>query len=149
MSALQAVSTWGRPDSRFQTLLNARTAALLGVVGAIISVAVADLPTVGLAIGCVSLLGLYSTYGIFSLAWGTSPEQVTELAYGLVGVVSVALALAVDPRWLALGWAMHGCWDALHHRDHHVFGLRGIPLWWIQACLVWDIPAAVGLLVFL
>jgi len=30
-----------------------------------------------------------------------------------------------------------------------VLGLRGIPLWYIQTCLVWDVPAAIGLLVFL
>jgi hypothetical protein len=142
------VSTWTAPESRFQNLLSARTAAALGVVGAIVSVAVADLPRVGLALGCVSVATLYATYGVFSLLWGSRQEREVEWSYTLVGALSIGLALAVDPKWLALGWAMHGFWDALHHRDHHVLGLRGIPLWWIQSCLVWDVPAAVGLLLF-
>lgn len=146
MSALAAL---GRPESKFQSLISARTAALIGVVGAILTVKIAGLPEIGLLLGCISVAILYSVYPAFSLAWGTGRERLIEWGFLAVGIASIVLALAVDPRWLALGWAAHGTWDALHHRDHHVVGLRGIPLWYIQTCLVWDVPAAIGLLVFL
>jgi hypothetical protein len=146
---MNALATLGRPESKFQTLLSARAAAVVGVIGAIISVVIAKQPGIGLALGCVSVAILYSVYPVFSLAWGTRQERLIEWAFVSVGVISIVLAFTVDPRWLALGWAAHGTWDALHHRDHHLLGLRGIPLWWIQSCLVWDVPAAIGLLVFL
>jgi hypothetical protein len=146
---MNALAALGRPDSRFQNLISARTGALIGVAGAILTVVIARQPEIGLALGCVSVVILYSVYPFFSLAWGTARERMTEWAFLGVGLASIALAVAVDPRWLALGWAAHGIWDALHHRDHHVVGLRGIPLWYVQTCLVWDLPAAIGLLVLL
>jgi len=146
MSSLASLT---RPESKFQNLYSARTAALVGVIGAILTVRIAGLPEIGLALGCISVAILYSVYPAFSLVWGTGRERLIEWSFLTVGVASIALALTVDPRWLALGWAAHGTWDALHHRDHHVVGLRGIPLWYIQTCLVWDVPAAIGLLVFL
>jgi hypothetical protein len=146
---MSALASLGRPESKFQTLISARTAALIGVVGAILTVTQARLPGVGLMLGCVSVAILYSVYPFFSLAWGSAKERLIEWAFLAVGVASIVLAVTVDARWLALGWAAHGTWDALHHRDHHVLGLRGIPLWYIQTCLVWDVPAALGLLIFL
>lgn len=138
-----------KPDSKFQNLLSARAAALLGVVGAVITVVFADLPAAGLGFGCFSVAVLYAVYPSLSLGWGNTVERLTEWTFVAVGLLSIVLAVAVDPRWLALGWAAHGTWDGLHHRDHHVVGLRGIPLWYIQACLVWDLGASVGLLIFL
>jgi hypothetical protein len=146
---MSALASLGRPDSKFQNLISARTAALIGVVGAIVTVKIAGLPDVGLLLGCISVALLYSVYPVFSLAWGNARERLIEWTFLAVGVASILLALTLDPRWLALGWAAHGTWDALHHRDHHVVGLRGIPLWYIQTCLVWDVPAAIGLLFFL
>ncbi|MFL6089942.1 MAG: hypothetical protein ACJ71Z_07360 [Aeromicrobium sp.] len=146
---MNAIAALGRPESKFQHLISARVAALIGVVGAIVTVVVAKQPEIGLTLGCISVAILYSVYPTFSLAWGSSRERLIEWAFLAVGIASIVLALSLDPRWLALGWAAHGTWDALHHRDHHVLGLRGIPLWYIQTCLVWDVPAAIGLLVFL
>lgn len=146
---MSTLASLGRPGSKFQTLISARTAALIGVLGAILTVKVAGLSDIGLLLGCISVATLYSVYPVFSLAWGNGRERLIEWAFLAVGVASIVLALTADPRWLALGWAAHGTWDALHHRDHHVVGLRGIPLWYIQTCLVWDVPAAIGLLVFL
>lgn len=146
MSSLASLT---RPESKFQNLYSARTAALVGVVGAILTVKIAGLPEIGLLLGCISVAILYSVYPVFSLAWGSGHERLIEWAFLAVGIASIVLAVTLDPRWLALGWAAHGTWDALHHRDHHVVGLRGIPLWYIQTCLVWDVPAAIGLLVFL
>lgn len=146
MNALAALK---QPDSRFQNLYSAPVAAVLGVVGAILTVVLAKQPGIGLVLGCISVVILYGVYPVFSLGWGTTRERLIEWSFLLVGVASIALAITFDPRWLALGWAAHGVWDMLHHREHHVVGLRGIPLWYIQTCLVWDIPAAIGLLVFL
>ncbi|HET7736024.1 MAG TPA: hypothetical protein VFK52_08630 [Nocardioidaceae bacterium] len=138
-----------RPDSRFQTLLPAPVAYTVGVVGAIGTVLLGLPDELGLVLGCIGVAGLYSVYPVFSLLWGDSRERATEVGYLLLGVLVIALAVAVDPRWLALGWLLHGCWDLLHHRDHHKVGLRGIPLWYVQACLAWDFPAAVGLFLVL
>ncbi|MEU6585964.1 hypothetical protein [Nocardia sp. NPDC046763] len=149
MNSLLTVSAWGRPDSPFQTFVSVRTACLLAVAGAIATVAVVGLPTVGLVIGCVSVAGLFSCYPLFSLLWRERDGRTAELTFTLVGVVAIVLAVTIDPRWLTLGWAAHGLWDLLHHRDHHTIGLRGIPHWWIQGCVVWDLLAAVGILIFL
>jgi multisubunit Na+/H+ antiporter MnhB subunit len=146
---MSTLASLGRPESKFQTLISTPTAVLIGVVGAIITVKGAGLPGIGLTLGCIGVAMLYSVYPLFSLAWGNGQERLIEWAFLAVGVTSIALAVSFDPRWLALGWAAHGTWDALHHRDHHVIGLRGIPLWYIQTCLVWDVPAALGLLIFL
>lgn len=146
---MNALAALGRPDSRFQHLISSRVAAVIGVVGAILTVVIAKQPEIGLALGCVSVVILYGVYPMFSFGWGTSRERLIEAAFTLVGITSILLAISIDARWLALGWAAHGVWDALHHRDHHVVGLRGIPLWYVQTCLVWDVPAAVGLLIFL
>jgi hypothetical protein len=146
---MSTLASLGRPESKFQTLISARTAALIGVLGAILTVKLAGLPNVGLLLGCISVAVLYSVYPFFSLAWGTARERLIEWTFLILGIASIVLALTIDPRWLALGWAAHGIWDSLHHRDHHVVGLRGIPLWYIQTCLVWDVPAAIGLLIFL
>lgn len=146
MSTLAAL---GRPESKFQHLIKARTAAVMGVIGAIATVLIARLPEVGLVLGCLSVALLYAAYPTFSLAWGSARERVIEWTFMSFGIVSIFLAVSVDPRWLALGWGLHGIWDGLHHRDHHIVGLRGIPLWYIQTCLVWDLPAAIGLLVFM
>lgn len=138
-----------RPESKFQNLISTPVAVAIGVVGAILTVVLARQPELGLLLGCIGVAILYSVYPTFSLAWGNGRERLIEWAFLLVGAASIVLAVTADPRWLALGWAAHGIWDALHHRDHHVVGLRGIPLWYIQTCLVWDVPAAIGLLAFL
>jgi hypothetical protein len=143
------ISTWGLRDSPFQTILDARAAAVIGVAGAIASVAIARVPALGLAIGCTSILLLYSIYTVFSFAWNDPHGRTVEAAYALIGILTITLAIALDPRWLALGWAMHALWDLLHHRDHHIVGLRGIPMWWIQGCLVWDLLAAAGIILYL
>ena len=141
------MSSLTHPDSKFQNLVSTPVAAFIGVVGAILTVVIARQPGLGLILGCISVVILYSVYPVFSLTWGTARERAIEWSFLLVGVASIVLAVTVDPRWLALGWAAHGIWDALHHwRD---VGLRDIPRWYLQTCLVWDIPAAIGLLVFL
>lgn len=146
---MNALAALGRPDSRFQTLISGRVAAVVGVVGAMVTVAIAGQPQFGLALGCLSVVGLYGVYPTFSVGWGTARERLIEGAFTLVGLASIVLAVSVDPRWLALAWSAHGIWDGLHHRDHHVVGLRGIPLWYVQTCVVWDVLAAVGLLFLL
>ncbi len=146
---MNALAGLGRPDSRFQTLISGRVAAVVGVVGAMATVAIAGQPRFGLALGCLSVVGLYGVYPTFSIGWGNSRERLIEWAFTLVGLASIVLALSVDPRWLALAWSAHGIWDGLHHRQHHVIGLRGIPLWYIHTCLVWDVLAAIGLLILL
>jgi hypothetical protein len=146
---MNALATLARPESKFQNLLSTPVAVAVGVIGAILTVVMARQPEVGLLLGCIGVAILYSVYPTFSLGWGTSRERLIEWSFLLVGIASIVLAVSLDARWLALGWAAHGIWDGLHHRDHHVVGLRGIPLWYIQTCLVWDVPAAIGLLIFL
>jgi hypothetical protein len=144
---MNALADLGRPGSTFQTLISGRVAAVVGVLGAM--VAITGQPRFGLALGCLSVVGLYGVYPTLSVGWGTSPERLVEWTFTLVGLANIVLALSVDPRWLALAWSAHGVWDALRHRRHHVVGLRGIPPWYIQTCLVWDFLAAAGLLILL
>src|SRR5690348_16851520 len=72
------IGTWGRPDSPIQTLFSVRTACLIGVAGAVVTVAIADLPTVGVVIGSISLLLLFGTYPAFSLAWHDRDGRAAE-----------------------------------------------------------------------
>ena len=133
---------------RIQTLMSARTAAMIGAVGAIVTVESAQLTTVGLTLGCISVVLLYAVYPLGSLAWGSARERLVEWSYLVVGTAALALAIADDPRWLAVGWGAHGAWDLLHRQGPKI-GLKAIPPWYLDACVVWDLLAAVGLAIAL
>jgi hypothetical protein len=47
---------------------------------------------------------------------------------------------------LALGLALHGIWDLLHHPDCTIVGTQGVPAWYVPFCAVYDFSAAVAIL---
>jgi preprotein translocase subunit SecF len=66
-----------------------------------------------------------------------------------LGLILVGLGLWHRPEWLALGWALHGGWDLLHHHERHHLGVEGVPPWYAVTCMVWDPIVAVGILLVL
>jgi hypothetical protein len=81
--------------------------------------------------------GVYLGFGFADRGAGEHRLQGLA-AIGFVGVA--ALALHADSHLiLAVGWAAHAGWDALHH-----FGkLRTwVPKWYAPACVVYDLVVA-------
>jgi hypothetical protein len=131
--------------------LGASQAMAVALVGAVAhSVAIALVPHQT----AVQVVGLgatvcYAIYLGFALTRGEVVELLTELSFCTVGLVLVGLGLWADPVWLAAAWALHGCWDLLHHADHHVIGTRGVPRWYVPLCAFFDFPVAVSILLLL
>ncbi|GAA3238361.1 DUF6010 family protein [Actinocorallia longicatena] len=126
-------------------------AVAAGLAGAAAHLALIALLPHGRAVQAVAL-GVALCYGIylgFAMTRGTPPELLIELAFVCAGVALACLGLWHDPRWLALAWALHGGWDLLHHRDHHVLGTRGVPRWYVPACAAFDFPVALSILLVL
>ncbi|MGH3345212.1 MAG: DUF6010 family protein [Carbonactinosporaceae bacterium] len=136
------------------TLLGTRGSALAGLIGSLALVAaiggIAQLDhhaAVEFAAGALAVC--YAVYVGAALARGGPRELLTEIAFFAAGFGLVGLGLWYRPEYLALGWALHAVWDLLHHRTRHPVGTRGIPPWYVVACLVVDPVVAIGILVFL
>jgi hypothetical protein len=103
----------------------------------------------GTEIAAVVLAVVYAIYIGVALTRGRGPEVAIEVVFAGVGLTMVGLGLWQRPEWLAGGFALHGVWDLLHHRDRHVLGVRGIPVWYVPSCVVYDWIAAAGVLLVL
>ena len=135
-------------------LLSTRTATAAGVLGslglvAVIWAAEAIRTGAGVDVAAITLATCYATYGGVALTRGSMREIQIENASLAVGLMFVGLGLWHRPQWLALGWALHGGWDLLHRRNHHVLGTEGVPPWYAITCMVWDPIVAVGILLVL
>jgi hypothetical protein len=135
-------------------LLRTRGATIAGVVGSLGLVAgIWAAETIrtgaGVDVAAISLAMCYATYAGVALTRGGMREIQIENAFLGLGLLLVGVGLWHDPAWLALGWALHGGWDLLHRRDHHVLGVEGVPPWYVITCLVWDPIVAVGILLVL
>jgi hypothetical protein len=122
-------------------------AVLGGVLAAafVLAITVADERT-GTEIAALVLTVVYSIYIGVALTRGRGPDMAVEGIFAAGGLVLVGLGLWQRPEWLAAGFALHGGWDLLHHRHHHVLGVRGIPVWYVPACAIYDWMAALGVL---
>lgn len=103
----------------------------------------------GTQVAALVLTLIYAIYLGFVFTRGGIVELATEGTFLTVGLVLVGLGLWGSPEWLAAGFVLHGVWDFLHHRDRHVLGVRGVPIWYVPACAAYDWIVGVGTLAIL
>jgi dipeptide/tripeptide permease len=85
------------------------------------------------------LLVIASYYVLFAAMAGSTPALITETAVMSVFVLLAAFG-ALRTRWvLVLGLALHGVFDLVHPR---LIENAGVPSWWPQFCLAFDLAAA-------
>ena len=90
--------------------------------------------------GAYDLLALFLalTGGIYfgaALHGGSRRRVVLEALAGGGMVILGALGLAWSPRWIALGFLLHGLWDLAHHTGTVKHGVRR---WFPPFCAAWD-----------
>lgn len=97
----------------------------------------------------LEVTAIYAIYLGFALTHGDGKALLIEAAFITAGLTLVGLGVWREPAFLALACGLHGVWDLLHHRDHHVLGVRGVPVWYIPMCAAFDFPAAIAIFVTL
>lgn len=90
--------------------------------------------------GAFDLLALLLTFtgGIYygaSLKGGRRGRIVFEGVFAALLIGFGLLALSWTPLWLALGFALHGVWDLVHHTGGVEHGVRR---WFPPFCAAWD-----------
>jgi hypothetical protein len=78
-------------------------------------------------------------YGLFAVMGG-SPQALARESVGIVGfIVLTVLGFKFDLRWVVAALAAHGVFDFFHP---HLIANPGVPSWWPQFCMTYDITAA-------
>jgi hypothetical protein len=90
--------------------------------------------------GAFDLLALLLAFtgGIYfgaALNGGRRGRLAFEGAFAALMIVFGLLALFWSPLWLALGFALHGVWDLVHHTGAVEHGVRR---WFPPFCAAWD-----------
>jgi hypothetical protein len=126
------------------------TATLAYLVGALLAVGIGGLATLlrldrDRAFYPTVLIVIASYYALFAVMGGSIrallSESVAIIAFLLAAIVGFKRSL-----WLVVaGLAAHGIFDAFHPR---MITNPGVPVWWPQFCLSYDIVAA-GYLAYL
>lgn len=123
-------------------------AAIVGLAITMIAADTLDRQTF-VAISAVIVAMVYGVYFGFAIKGGTARNLVTEGVFIVVGLATAVLALKLGPVWLAVGLVLHGVWDILHHPRRVLVGTQGVPRWYVPFCAVYDITAAVAIIVIL
>ncbi|MBE2212389.1 MAG: hypothetical protein IAE82_00850 [Opitutaceae bacterium] len=85
-------------------------------------------------------------YGLFAAIDGSTTTILVECVVG-TGFAAAAVAGFKRSLWVVVAaLAAHGIFDSFHG---HVIPNRGVPLWWPEFCLAYDVAAAVFLAVIL
>lgn len=100
-------------------------------------------PAARLDLHAVLLAAIGAVYVGFAIADGRRRVLVVELAGALLFIGIAAVALGVGAWMLAIGYALHGVWDVVHHRAR--VPNRYAP-WYIPFCAVYDGAVAAYLL---
>lgn len=86
------------------------------------------------------LMVVASYYVLFAVIGGSAAALIREVAAMAVFVLLAAVGVR-RLRWLlVIGFASHGVFDQFHG---HFIDNPGVPLWWPQFCLTYDLAAAV------
>ncbi len=90
--------------------------------------------------GAFDLLALLMAFtgGIYygaALNGGRRGRIALEGGFGGVLIAFGFLGLSWSPLWLALGFALHGVWDLVHHTGGVEHGVRR---WFPPFCAAWD-----------
>ena len=91
-------------------------------------------PTVLIVIGCL--------YGLFAVIGGSMSALAAESVGMVVFVVLAVFGFKRSPWLLVVGLAGHGVFDFFHGR---FIANPGVPVWWPQFCLAYDVTAAIYL----
>jgi hypothetical protein len=100
------------------------------------------------ALTCQTVVAIYLGFAIVRGRWG---ELGVEVAFFLVATAAISLSRDGSAAWLAAVLGVHGFWDLLHHRrpDLPRVGTRNVPRWYPPACLAFDWPVAVAVMLLL
>lgn len=139
------------PTSETDSWLSTPMAVALAVVFGAATLIGISVPSEsdGREICALVLTLIYAIYLGFVFTRGGVAELAVEGSFLTVGLIFVGLGLWGDPGWLAAGLLLHGVWDLLHYRDRQMFGVRGVPGWYVPACAAYDWIVGVGVLVIL
>ena len=94
----------------------------------------------------VVLIVIASYYVLFAVMAGGGAELWTELAVFALFAAAATFGFRASLWIVVAGLAMHGLFDFT--RDSLIAG-RGVPEWWPDFCLAYDLTAAIGLAVLL
>lgn len=120
--------------------------ALLAVIGHTAALGLLDRDLAVTAV-TVNVALIYAVYLGFTLMRGTVRAFWTEVPFLGVGIGLAVAGATLGPVWLGVALVLHGAWDLLHHPDHHVLGVRGVPRWYVPMCAFFDIPAGVAVMI--
>jgi hypothetical protein len=89
------------------------------------------------------VIALY--YALFAVMGGSVPALLSESSAIIVFLLAAAVGFKRSLWFVVAGLAAHGIFDALHPR---LITDPGVPVWWPEFCLAYDVAAA-GYLAFL
>jgi hypothetical protein len=93
------------------------------------------------------MIVIASLYVLFAAIGASTPTTLAVECVIAVGFCAVAIAGFKRSLWLVVAaLAGHGIFDSFHG---HVIANPGVPVWWPQFCLAYDVVAAIGLAVLL
>jgi hypothetical protein len=96
-------------------------------------------PDVGLLLFAVILGGAAGVYVGFALVDGRPREKRIETWAAVTFIAIAVLGAWISPLLLALGYVLHGIWDASHHPRGLTTRVVG---WWPPFCLTYDMIVA-------
>ena len=99
---------------------------------------------ISVAISALTLAMIGGAYIGFGASSGSVAAFSIELGCALFYAIVALAGLVWSPLVLPFGLAVHAIWDVLHHNG--AFGAP-VPKWYIPFCVVFDLLAAVFLLV--
>ena len=117
--------------------MNTAKALMIGFLAATATTIVAArIPkTMALEFLFAILVAITFVYFGFVLIDGRVREMFFEFGNIALTLTLAFLGLWAAPYWLAVGYFIHGVWDAIHHPG----GIRTkIPRWYIPFCLLFD-----------
>jgi hypothetical protein len=88
------------------------------------------------------LIIIASLYGLFAVMGGTGSTLLAECAFGAAFVALAVVGFKFSPWFLVAGLAAHGVFDLFHG---HVIANPGVPAWYPDFCVTYDLTAAVYL----
>jgi hypothetical protein len=80
-----------------------------------------------------------SYYGLYAVIGGSTRAIVLEAAIAAVFLVMVAVGFRRSQWIVVAGLAAHGVFDLFHG---HVIENPGMPVWWPDFCMAYDLTAA-------
>jgi hypothetical protein len=84
----------------------------------------------------------------FALVRGKPGELAVEIVFFMAASTAIYLSRDGAQGWLAAVFFVHAGWDLLHHRrdDLPRVGTRNVPRWYPPACLAYDLPTGIAVL---